>query len=571
MQHGGNPIPPMSITAQNLAKLNDATRKLIQEGRVPLAFDIDDTLICSGTQSPPNGALLCMDLGFPNFGHTWILMRPCMIQCLKTLSQFFLLGICTAANQEWAACFLALLRTLGLQHKIDCDNLFHPDHIVALDCHQYPDRKKSFKSVFCGIEPDICIAVDDEDIHWEDTMVHQVVPISKFSERLTKGWTDQFSHEVKDLEQTLFSVRRVLLGQCGIGPKVGGSGQPRKPSQRLKTSVSLILRSFNKEKLKETATQQVEGSSNLKSVSAFPKPSLRLQGAQFSDGSSGASTPCRSPSPCSSISGSRCVSSDGESLKMERALKIFLDTSVVLSPPGGRRFYQELHDSGAELWLSFTTWQTIEQMSKSKDERKKGRANQFINARAALIKKELPIYILDQPTEAKAMSKVKLQGGGITSNDVTFVMSAKSQGGHIVSNSESVWELCKQEGVCFLDTVACWEILLEQSIYGADRELRARHLHSRFERPSGLSPVVLAPRLAAAALTASSPPPSQQASSSDAGRAPSALAPAHRSARGEFANVPGGIYLSGSLPRDDNMEAESAAVLGDHVRTLRDL
>ncbi len=137
--------------------------------------------------------------------------------------------------------------------------LFAVKNVVSLVCQQNSDQissKEELCSYLKGTDPTICLAVNDEVIHWEAEMVHQVILISKPSLRMASGWNHRFSKEIKELEITLrlLHLRNRLLCQCCIRPEIRGFGQPDRASKRLGTSMSLILRAFNKEKIQNETT-----------------------------------------------------------------------------------------------------------------------------------------------------------------------------------------------------------------------------------------------------------------------------------------------------------------------------
>ena len=91
-------------------RLQPLSRETVEEGRLPVAFDLDDTLITS-SMSPADGKPLLDGSGRPVpappgavdvGGGVWVKARPGIRKFLERLQRNFLLGVCTAANHEWA-------------------------------------------------------------------------------------------------------------------------------------------------------------------------------------------------------------------------------------------------------------------------------------------------------------------------------------------------------------------------------------------------------------------------------------------------------------------------------------
>ena len=162
--------------------LYQSTLNLLEQQRqVPIAFDIDGTLITSGKNDAsggrPRGAVA-------GIGEHWILIRPGAVELLERLRlSGFVLGVCTAATRSWAEAALRALEAARVRPARG--PLVDPCHVVALGGGRLGQKdlpEKDLAAVFLEFSPDICLGVDDQNItpagRWRTEQVRASVPFT---------------------------------------------------------------------------------------------------------------------------------------------------------------------------------------------------------------------------------------------------------------------------------------------------------------------------------------------------------------------------------------------------------
>jgi hypothetical protein len=161
-----------------------ASLDLLHAGCVPVAFDLDGTLVASGDGPPPPGAAAARFAGA-----RWLKVRPGAAALLCRLRrERFELGVCTAATRAWADFVLAELEAAARAEAGAAGaggaggvagaagaaaRIFDPRRVVALGDAAAAAaarggggaagaREKDLAEVFPHVAPEVCLGVDDQ-------------------------------------------------------------------------------------------------------------------------------------------------------------------------------------------------------------------------------------------------------------------------------------------------------------------------------------------------------------------------------------------------------------------------
>eukprot|EP00292_Cryptomonas_paramecium_P033527 CAMPEP_0113676754 /NCGR_PEP_ID=MMETSP0038_2-20120614/8836_1 /TAXON_ID=2898 /ORGANISM="Cryptomonas paramecium" /LENGTH=1618 /DNA_ID=CAMNT_0000593853 /DNA_START=352 /DNA_END=5208 /DNA_ORIENTATION=+ /assembly_acc=CAM_ASM_000170 len=430
------------IASDNLTRLNEASRQLVQQRKIPLAFDIDDTLIyggeikrcADGSRLIPKGGYACSDLGFPELKDHFMLLRPCVIHSLAHLSKLFLLGICTAASKQWADCFLKLIDVVGTKLKIETKSLFEARFVCAIDSHKNAGAKKSFRQTFPGYSTEICLAVDDQ-LAWCEDDVDQVVRIPPFSVQHQNYWTShQHAEEVKRWERQLITRRKYMLRQFGVGPKDDVAPGPPYPG------FGISMR-----KICTAAKEMEDGLTQPNSLGAESRLSS-LRSARSTDG----------------------------------AVTVLLDETC-FDPKHGLPSLLDLGRFSAECGLSTLMLPSldarIQRMVVSRDSARLKLAERVFAARAAAAQvgdvRVLHIWCTKEEEErvlreGKARPSASGGRGGrrVPVMDLTLAWAAQTAGAYVTTNSERVQEACEGAGVAWVTPEELFRLLEKKAQAG---------------------------------------------------------------------------------------------------------
>uniref|UniRef100_A0A1B0AAP6 RNA polymerase II subunit A C-terminal domain phosphatase n=1 Tax=Glossina pallidipes TaxID=7398 RepID=A0A1B0AAP6_GLOPL len=262
-------IPDLKVTQKLAQKLgHDDTRRLLQDRKLVLLVDLDQTIIHTTNDNVPNNikSIYHFQLYGPQSPWYHTRLRPGTLDFLNSVSKHYELHICTFGARNYAHMIAKILDPNGkyFSHRIlSRDECFNPTS--KTDNLKLRQQKKNnffnppYRALFPNGDSMVCIIDDREDVWNMASNLIQVKPYHFFQHTGDINAPPELSkHELDDLD-TLQAANKEKCEQSLKNEKTDENIEESADPTSCSESVSEVVESTNDEEKSLETKNNVEG------------------------------------------------------------------------------------------------------------------------------------------------------------------------------------------------------------------------------------------------------------------------------------------------------------------------